>query len=94
MRVPVALNALPWARVTIRGLDGAELTDVPQGLVTPCVVLLPTGRYEVLLENGGVTSELRRAIEVGASDSHELTFVMPAFEPRSAAQQAVARLVR
>lgn len=89
---PVSVNALPWARVAIRPRGGAG--DWPAGELTPCVLTLPPGRYEVRLENGGVTPELIREIEIAADRPPDFVFVMPTFEPRTAAQQAVSRLLR
>jgi predicted Ser/Thr protein kinase len=91
--VEVRFNALPWARLKLTAREpepgGAQLPA--DGLVTPCALALPAGRYTVELENGGLTSPLVKEIEVGAGQPRDFVFTMPAFDPARAAEAALDR---
>ncbi len=84
----VAINAVPWARLTLRPRDASAGPVSTGDLVTPCVVELPDGAYTVELENGGVTPPLSRDIEVVRGARNEFVFTMPSFDPASAAKLA------
>jgi hypothetical protein len=88
--VAVKLNALPWARLTLRPIGSPvtlpELTEEQR--TTPCELRLPEGAYEVELENGGITPQRRERIEVRGGRVNEFVFRMPDFDPARAAARA------
>ena len=83
--VPVALNALPWARVRIVSKDAGFASDC----VTPCRVALVPGTYGLELENGGLTLPRREEITVGGGGG-DFVFTMPSYDPEGAARSMAA----
>jgi hypothetical protein len=84
--VEVALDALPWARFTIRPVDDGSTQAAVQG-ITPARIRLLPGEYQVDLENGGLTSALRgQRLSVGATPVQK-AFLMPGFDADRAASQ-------
>jgi serine/threonine-protein kinase len=81
----VRLNALPWAHVQITAADPkAAAPAIPDGeRTTPCRLALADGDYEVTLENGGLTPNLVRRIEVRAGAANEFSFNMPGYDPEA-----------
>lgn len=82
--VVVVIDAQPWARVTVRSIDGV-VPDLQQ--LTPAAFGLPEGRYDVRLENDGLTQPLDTRIEVSTGGPRTFRFDMPGFDPSDALDQ-------
>ncbi len=74
----VAIDALPWANVTLRNTAaGSPVAVGPQA--TPFAAALPPGPYQLHFENGGVTPPMDQVIEV-RPDNRTFRFTMPGFD--------------
>jgi hypothetical protein len=83
--LPVLIDALPWANVTIAGANGPVAAQP-----TPFSAALEPGVYRLHFENGGVTPSMDQEITV-ASPNQVFRFTMPGFDPdRTAAELAGA----
>jgi hypothetical protein len=89
--VAVTINALPWARVRLAAAPG-QTAQVPalggDDAVTPLLVLLAPGDYDVELENGGLTAPSRERLQVRAGRDNAFAFVMPGYDADAAAEAA------
>jgi hypothetical protein len=88
----VTLDAAPWARVSIAPVGGG--TAPPGELVTPLLVQLPPGEYDVTLDNAGLTQALTQRIRVSADQPNAFRFTMPGFAPARVVQDLRATEVR
>jgi hypothetical protein len=87
--VAVTIDFRPWARVRIVPADqqaqfqGRPLEAIlPQeALETPFTIALPPGSYELIGENGGVTTALRLPIVVEPGQPQFISRPMPGFDP-------------
>jgi serine/threonine-protein kinase len=86
--VPVALNALPWARLRVMPKGTTASSAKVEECTTPCVLALAPGPYTIELENGGLTPPSHEEVTVGPGTG-ELVFTMPSFDPRRAARTAM-----
>lgn len=82
--VVIVIDAQPWARVTVRSTDGA-VPDLEQ--LSPAAFRLPEGRYDVHLENDGLTGPLDNQIEISVDGPRTFRFDMPGFDPNDALGQ-------
>jgi serine/threonine protein kinase len=70
--IPVAqghlgINAFPWGRVTsVRNLDNGQSVEIGQDLVTPAVLDLAPGRYEITLSNPEYARPITRTVSLEA----------------------------
>jgi len=79
----VAINTTPWSTVTSirRVADGHEMTEVVgSGLVTPCLVTLPPGEYNVTARSSdmGLSGDFTVTVEAGRSQS--AAWALPGFD--------------
>jgi tRNA A-37 threonylcarbamoyl transferase component Bud32 len=77
----LAINAFPWATVaSIRNLDNGEAVDIGAKLVTPAMVDVAPGRYELTLTNPDHPRVITRTVTVPDGQDATLTvhFVDPA----------------
>jgi predicted Ser/Thr protein kinase len=86
--LPVRINALPWARIRFAAAEGGAAVPAlgDDERTTPLLVLLPAGRYDLELENGGITSAHRERIHVGPGQTNSFVFTMPGYDPDAAAE--------
>jgi hypothetical protein len=73
--LPVLIDALPWANVTIAGA-GAPVAAQP----TPFAAALDPGVYRLHFDNGGLTPSMDQEITVGSANQ-VFRFTMPGFDP-------------
>lgn len=87
IQVPVSINALPWAKVSVRTFSGDVLPLLKQDeeKTTPCSILLPAGKYQLELKNDAIHSKLTTQIVVDAQGQNSFLFVLPAFDPAKVA---------
>jgi serine/threonine protein kinase len=83
--IPVTINALPWAEVTVRPIDvqASSARSGQQTGVTPCYFLLPEGEYRIELTNR-FGPPIRQTIEVHPGSLNEFAFRMPSYDPQRA----------
>ena len=90
-RGSVAINAFPWANVgEIRNAENGDRVEHPV-VMTPAVIDLPAGRYEVVLSSPVSGKSVTRVVEVQAGESSIVnvqfidpaTVVLPFGEPPS-----------
>jgi serine/threonine protein kinase len=89
--VAVSLNALPWARVRLVPAPG-QVVEAPtlrgEENVTPLMVRLAPGDYDLEMDNGGITAARRERLQVRAGQPNAFVFVMPGYDPEAAAEAA------
>jgi hypothetical protein len=85
----VSLNALPWARVTLRSQDSGK-TQAEQNS-TPCTFLLQPGKYQLKLTNDGITPPLEKTIVVYPGKPASFVFTMPGYSPEKIAAEVQSR---
>ena len=76
--ISVSIDALPWARVAVSALGSTPRPKIGT-LTTPVRVDLAPGEYELLLENGGLTSQVTRRIRVAPGENASFRYQMPGF---------------
>jgi serine/threonine protein kinase len=79
----VAINTTPWSTITSirRVADGHEMTDVVGGgLVTPCLVTLPPGEYNVSASNSDTGLNGVFTVTVEAGQSQGVAWALPGFD--------------
>jgi hypothetical protein len=72
--VLVVIDAHPWARVTISSAGAGVVPQFQQ--LTPVTIRLPEGRYQLRLDNGGLTPERTEIIDVTRTGKREFSFEM------------------
>ena len=80
----IIVDAQPWARVTARSSDG-RVPPVTQ--TTPAAFRLPSGSYQLTLENDNLTPPLTQQIQVAADGQRVFNYTMPTFDPSEALRQ-------
>lgn len=80
----IIVDAQPWARVTARSSDG-RIPAMTQ--TTPAAFRLPTGRYELSLENDGLTPPRTEQIQASPDGQRVFRYTMPTFDPAEAVKQ-------
>lgn len=81
----VSINALPWARVTVRSQDSR--TTHAEQTSTPCAFLLQPGKYRLALSNDGITAPLEETIVIYAGKPASFVFTMPGYSPAKIAAE-------
>jgi len=77
----LAINAFPWATVTsIRNLENGEPVEIGPRLLTPAMLEIAPGRYELTLTNPSHAKAIRRTVTVAGGKDAAVTvhFVDPA----------------
>jgi hypothetical protein len=77
--VPVAVDAVPWARVTVRSKSTGATLDLGEQ-ITPVILNLPPGDYEVRLVNDEAGKPFTQALHVPAPQN-KVTFRFPGYDP-------------
>ncbi|MGA7614126.1 MAG: serine/threonine-protein kinase [Thermoanaerobaculia bacterium] len=66
-RAPLSINAFPWAEIeSIREASSGKAIPLPEKPVTPAVIDLPPGRYEIVVRNPAAANDVTRTVEVTA----------------------------
>jgi serine/threonine-protein kinase len=76
MPVTVSIDLLPWANVTMTGASAPSAA-----LTTPFTIELLPGKYQIVAENGGLTSQKVFDLEVRPGIPQTVRELMPGFRP-------------
>jgi len=81
----LGINAFPWANITsIRNLDsGKPVDNIESTAVTPALVALDPGRYEVTLSNPNFPQPIKRSVAI--TEGRQETLTVHFSDPGSAA---------
>jgi serine/threonine protein kinase len=76
----LVLNVAPWASVdSITSVDSGEILPIEEGLLTPCVVPLPPGAYQVRVSNPYFGS-LELEVSVSEGEFSVVSQLLPDFD--------------
>lgn len=76
----LAIDAMPWARVTsVTDLATNQRVPLPEGLTTPAILDVPPGRYavEVLEASSGATKRVEMSVAAEARTAEIVAFASP-----------------